>query len=202
VTAVVVIAKSPEPGKVKTRLCPPLTAEQAATVAEAALRDTLVAVAASATRCVVALEGEAGPWLPDEFEVVPQGHGSLGERLAFVFAQVGAPAVVIAMDTPQVTSGLLREACDRVTTHDVVLGPTDDGGYWLVGTSAPQPALFDGVPMSVPSTYTDQLAQIAALGLTVAELPQLRDVDDWDDALAVAAGIPHHHFGRAVAALR
>ncbi len=197
-----VIAKSPRPGYVKTRLCPPLTFQQAAGVAEAALRDTLGAVAGVPGRHVVALDGEPGDWLLPDFEVTSQGTGDLGDRLAFVFRTVGVPSVVIAMDTPQVTPELLVEAHTLLTTHDVVLAPTSDGGYWLIGMSSLHADVFDGVVMSSPATYDMQLGRAHQLGLTIALLPMLRDVDDWDDALAVADEIPHRLFGAAVAALR
>jgi uncharacterized protein len=202
VSTTAVIAKSPLPGHVKTRLCPPLTFEQAACVAEAALCDTLCAVADVPGRHVVALDGEPGGWLPDGFEVTSQGTGGLGDRLAFVFRTIGVPAVVIAMDTPQVTPDLLARAHELLTSHDIVLAPTLDGGYWLIGMSMLRPEVFDNVVMSSASTYSLQVAQANRLRLTIAELPMLRDVDDWDDAVAVAAEIPDRQFGAAVAALR
>ena len=107
-TTLLVIAKQPVPGRVKTRLVPPCTHEQAAALAEAALADTLHTVLmAPARRRVLVLEGEPGPWLPAGFDVVPQCGGPLDERLAGAFAAVRGPALLIGMDTPQVTPGLL-----------------------------------------------------------------------------------------------
>jgi glycosyltransferase A (GT-A) superfamily protein (DUF2064 family) len=115
-TALLVIAKEPVPGRVKTRLVPPGTPRQAATLAEAGLADTLHAVlAAAARRRVLVLDGEPGSWLPPGFDVVPQCGGGLDERLAAVFAAVPGPALLIGMDTPQLTPGLLAvdwEAAD------------------------------------------------------------------------------------------
>ena len=100
-----VMAKAPVAGRVKTRLCPPLTPLQAAAVAEAALADTLAAVAGcGASRKVVALAGEPGPWLPPGFEVVAQRGVGLASRLVHAWADVGGPGVQIGMDTPQVTA--------------------------------------------------------------------------------------------------
>jgi glycosyltransferase A (GT-A) superfamily protein (DUF2064 family) len=95
------MAKSPVPGRVKTRLCPPCTAEEAASLAEAALADTLDAVAAcGASRHILVLDGVPGPWLPPGFQVVPQTAGGLDRRLAAAWALAGGPGVQIGMDTP------------------------------------------------------------------------------------------------------
>jgi glycosyltransferase A (GT-A) superfamily protein (DUF2064 family) len=97
-----VIAKAPEPGRSKTRLCPPCSPEQAAALAEAALTDTLRAVAATpADERVLVLDGTPGDWLPEGFRVVPQRGDGLDERLAAAFADAGGPALLIGMDTPQ-----------------------------------------------------------------------------------------------------
>ena len=107
---VIVIAKAPVPGRVKTRLTPPLSPTQAAALARAALEDTLAAVAAArlAGRRVVALDGDPDGWLPDGFELVAQRGGGLAQRLARAFEDVGGPALLIGMDTPQITPGPAR----------------------------------------------------------------------------------------------
>jgi len=109
--AVIVLAKAPAPGRSKTRCSPPCTLEQAAELAAAALHDTLAAVAATpARRHVVALDGPAGSWLPAGFDVVAQRGHDLDERLAAAFTDVGGPALLIGMDTPQVSAQILVEA--------------------------------------------------------------------------------------------
>ena len=174
-TTLLVIAKQPVPGRVKTRLVPPCTHEQAAALAEAALADTLRTVLmAPAGRRVLVLDGEPGPWLPPGFDIVPQCGGPLDERLAAAFAAVRGPALLIGMDTPQVTPGLL--AVDW-RAADAVFGPAADGGFWALGLREPDPALLRGVPMSTSATGAIQRARLVAAGLRVAELPQLRDVD-------------------------
>lgn len=199
-----VIAKAPVPGRSKTRLCPPCTPEQAAALAEAALVDTLAAVAATpcAGRTLV-LEGPRGDWLPDGFEVVPQRGSGLGERLAAAFSHRDEPSLLIGMDTPQVGPELLGEALERLKRPgaDAVLGLAEDGGYWAIGMRAPQPAAFEGVPMSSPRTGVQQREQLRRLGLTVRDLPTLRDVDDIDDARGVAAERPLSGFARALRAM-
>jgi uncharacterized protein len=132
---VVVVAKTPLPGLVKTRLCPPLSPEQAATLAAAALRDTFHAVrAVPDIRRVLTLDGEPGDWVPRDFDVVAQPPGTLDERLAAAFAETTGPTVLIGMDTPQVQPTDLELALailERGT--DAVVGPASDGGYWLHG---------------------------------------------------------------------
>lgn len=196
-----VIAKAPLAGRCKTRLCPPCTPGQAAALAAAALADTLRAVAATpCERRVVVLDGAPGAWLADGVEVVPQRGGGLAERLASAFADIGGPALVIGMDTPQVTPRLLGHALRRLARGDAVIGAATDGGYWAIGLRRPDPAAFHGVPMSDPATGAAQRARLRALGLTARELPALRDVDDIDDARAVAALAPQTSFARTLAA--
>ncbi|GAA4018030.1 MULTISPECIES: DUF2064 domain-containing protein [Streptomyces] len=192
-----VIAKEPRPGRVKTRLTPPFTPRQAATLAEAALADTLDTVARTpARRRVLVLEGEPGPWLPPGFEVVRQCAGGLDERLAAAFAGCDGPALLIGMDTPQVTPELLTV---DFADCDAYFGPAEDGGFWALGLAAPDPALLSGVPMSTPSTGAVQRARLA--GMRVRDLPSLRDVDTAGDAEAVARTAPGGRFAAELARL-
>lgn len=187
-----VIAKQPVPGRVKTRLVPPCTYEQAAALAEAALADTLHTVlTVPARRRVLVLDGQPGPWLPPGFDIVPQCGGPLDERLAAAFAAVRGPALLIGMDTPQVTASLLTVDW---AAADAFFGPADDGGFWALGLRAPDPALLRGVPMSTPDTGAVQRGRLLAAGLRVADLPSLRDVDTAADAVAVARQAPRGRF--------
>jgi uncharacterized protein len=198
---VIVIAKAPQPGRSKTRLSPPLTLDAAARLAEASLRDTLSCVArVPAVRRVVALEGDPGPWLPRGFELVPQRGAGLDQRLAAAFEDVGGPAVLIGMDTPQLHPALLGHALAELERADAVLGPALDGGYWSIGLREPRRELLDGVPMSSHDTCRAQLARLAEHGLSVTQLPPLRDVDLFDDARAVARLVPRSHFATALRA--
>lgn len=195
-TTLLVLAKQPLPGWVKTRLVPPYTLEQAAALAEAALADTLHAVlAAPACRRVLVLAGRPGPWLPDGFEVLTQCDGGLDERLAAAFAAVRGPALLIGMDTPQVTPGILAVGWEGA---DAWFGPAADGGFWALGLADPDPGLLRGVPMSTSSTGAAQRARLSAAGLRVATLPLLRDVDTAADAAAVAAVAPRTRFAAKV----
>ena len=204
--AVAVIAKTPEPGRVKTRLSPPLTPAQATDIAWVCLTESLRAVGAVASeRHVLLLEGERGPWIPDGFEVIGQRGGDLGERLASGFADIGDNAVVIAMDTPQMDPAALADALGLLESgHDSVIGPATDGGYWLIGLRAGVASLpvFEGVPMSTGSTADAQIQRLAGLGLTTAMLGRLRDVDTIEDLWAQADDFPASALGRLAARLR
>jgi rSAM/selenodomain-associated transferase 1 len=200
--ALVVIAKAPRPGRSKTRLCPPCTPAQAAALAAAALDDTLAAVAgAPARRRLLALDGALSE-LPNGFEVIPQRGDGLGERLGNALAAAGGPALVVGMDTPQLTPGDIEAAAERLCRGDApaVLGPALDGGYWTIGMREPDPAAFEGVPMSSHRTCEVQRRRLQELGLSVATLPWMRDVDTIDDAHAVARECPGSAFAAALAA--
>ncbi len=199
---ILVFAKEPRAGRSKTRLCPPCTPLQTAILAEAMLTDTLRAVAATpAARRVVVLEGSPGPWLPEGFEVLPQRGEGQAARLAAAFEDAGGPALLIGMDTPQVTPALLTQAGRGlgVPGVDAVLGVAEDGGWWALGLRRPRPCVFQGVPMTTPRTAEHQRRRLAELGLAVLELPMLRDVDDVTDAFEVAAAIPGSAFETALA---
>ncbi|KAB1978840.1 TIGR04282 family arsenosugar biosynthesis glycosyltransferase [Streptomyces triticiradicis] len=196
-TTLLVIAKEPVPGRVKTRLTPPFTPQEAAELAEAALADTLQTVAAApASRRVLVLDGAPGPWLPPAFDVLPQCAGGLDERLADAFDRCAGPALLIGMDTPQVTPELLTVDFDGC---DAWFGPAQDGGFWALGLADPDPRLLRGVPMSTPETGAVQRERLLAAGLRVRDLPCLRDVDTAADAHAAAALAPRGRFADRLA---
>ncbi|TDE54722.1 glycosyltransferase [Nonomuraea mesophila] len=200
----VVIAKEPVPGKVKTRLVPPLTPDEAAAVAGAALEDTLRTVAGvPVVRRVLVLDGAPGTWLPAGFTVLPQRGRGLDERLAAAFEDahrlLPVPVVLIGMDTPQVTPDLLADAVALLDGRDAVFGPANDGGFWLLGLREPDPALLLGVPMSEPDTGEVQRRRMEEAGLSVASLPCLTDVDTMADAIEVAALAPRSRYAAALA---
>ena len=201
-----VIAKEPVPGKVKTRLCPPCTPEQAAAVAVASVSDSLDAVAVAAERTgagrrVVVLDGRPGDWIPDGFEVIAQRGDGLDERLAAAVVDVDGPLVIIGMDTPQVTPLLLEEVVDALTADgtDATIGMADDGGYWVIGLREARPDALLGVPMSTDTTGAEQLQRLAELGLRTTVVGSLCDVDTFDEAVAVSRLVPDSRFARAVA---
>ncbi|MEO6496554.1 MAG: TIGR04282 family arsenosugar biosynthesis glycosyltransferase [Solirubrobacteraceae bacterium] len=197
-----VICKAPVPGAVKTRLCPPWTLEQAAAIATGALRDTFDAVrATSCSRRVAVLDGAPGPWLGSGVDAIAQEGNGLGERLAAAFASLGAPTLLIGMDTPQVTPALLHAALRATVEHGSALGLTVDGGYWAIGLGRTDPEVFEGVPMSTRETGARQLERLRDRGFTPAMLPTLVDADDHMSARAVARCSPGTSFAQALDAL-
>lgn len=202
---IIVIAKEPLPGRVKTRLCPPLAPAEAADLAAAALADTFAAAGASgADRVVAALDGHPGDWLPPGVVVVDQGAGGLDERLARAWLHAEGPFVQIGMDTPQVTGADLADAMDllaRPRGPRAVLGPAADGGWWALGLRRAVPRLVLGVPTSRSDTGARQRQRLVDAGLDPHLLGTRRDVDTYDDALAVAAEAPGTRFATRLAAL-
>lgn len=198
---VVVLAKRPEPGRVKTRLVPPLTHAQAADIAAAALRDTLDAVASvPAAGHVLALDGAPGPWLgtlASTWRITGQVGGGLAARIVGAFAaglRPHEPTVLVGMDTPQVRPHQLAAFDPR--RYDACLGRSGDGGYWAIGLRRPADAgrVIAGVPMSTDHTADDQLRRLTDAGLRVQLLDRIDDVDTVDTARAVAALIPGSRF--------
>jgi uncharacterized protein len=200
--SLLVIAKDPRPGMVKTRLCPPCSPDQAARLAEAALLDTLDVVArAPAARKVLVLDGDCTRWRRRGLEIIGQRGALLSDRLAHAFAEIQGPALLVGMDTPQLTAELLSDGIDALRSFDAVLGPARDGGYWSVGLRRAHCDAFRDVPMSTATTLQRQRERFHTLGLATYEQPQLRDVDTMADAREVARDAPRSRFARALAAI-
>lgn len=205
---VIVLAKRPVPGRVKTRLTPPYSPDVAASLAAAALDDTLRAVAAAPVAArTLAFDGAPDGWLRSGYDHVRQRGDGLADRLTAAFADAYTrrvlPALLVGMDTPQLHPASLADAARTLLdcTTDAVLGPATDGGYWLVGLRRPHPRAFAGVPMSTAWTCAAQRARFERLGLRTAALPELTDVDDARTAATVAATAPHTAFARRLAAV-
>jgi hypothetical protein len=200
--SLIVIAKNPLPGRAKTRLSPPFAPGDAARLAEASLRDTIeVVMSVPAAEHVLALDGAPDRWRRAGLRIIPQRGADLAERLEHAFADVGGPALLVGMDTPQLTVELVREGMDALAHFDAVLGPADDGGYWSVGLNRPRERSFRGIPMSVSDTLVHQRARFAELGLRLFEQPVLTDVDTAVDARAVACLAPRSRFASVLAEL-
>jgi|KBSSwiStaDraftv2_1062776.scaffolds.fasta_scaffold04629_6 glycosyltransferase A (GT-A) superfamily protein (DUF2064 family) len=199
-TAVVVLAKEPLPGRVKTRLCPPYDHAAAARLAAAALTDTLDAVdELPATERILAFEGQAARWLRPGWRLVPQVGGGLDRRIAAALRAATGPVILVGMDTPQLAASHLAGL--DLDGHDACLGPSTDGGYWAIGLASPElagPALH-GVPMSRDDTGAIQRRRLDALGLRVQMLPELTDADTAATAAAVAAAAPASRFAAVLA---
>jgi rSAM/selenodomain-associated transferase 1 len=192
---VMVICKQPVAGRVKTRMCPPLSEVQAADLAAAALVDTFAACSAvSASRYVAVCDGDPSGWVPSNWFVVAQRTGGLDVRLADAFEDVlldGEAGVLVAMDTPQATAEQIDSALQLLSSHDAVIGLTEDGGYWLIGLAAANRLVFEGVPMSTDHTGAKQVDRLQELGLSFAVVERLRDLDEIDDVAVVADQFPN-----------
>ena len=205
---ILVVAKAPVPGLAKTRLGDRVGMPAAAEIAAAALLDTLdqceiafaggrhVAMTGDLSRAARGdqIEAALGDW-----EVYHQRGDGFAERLAHAHADLGpGPVVQIGMDTPQVTADLLLEVAAGLRDHDAVLGLAEDGGWWVLALRDPADAeVLRGVPPSTPDTGALTLAALRERGLDVATVATLRDVDEVEDAVAVAALVPDSRFAAA-----
>lgn len=194
-TTLIIIAKETLPGRVKTRLHPPLSLAAAADLAAASVADTLAAVAGlPASRRILLFDGIIPPVGADDYEVIQQVAGGLDERIAAIFDSVDGRTVLIGMDTPQVSAAHLAPVFEKSYGVDAWFGPAADGGFWALGMEVPRGDLVRGVPMSCDDTGAIQLSRLRSAGLRVATLPTLTDVDTIHSAREVAALIPTSRF--------
>ena len=208
--AVLVMAKAPVPGEVKTRLGADIGAGAAAEIAAAAVLDTLDVCRAVFDDCHLALAGDLA-WAVQRqallaalagWTVHPQRGEGFAARLAHAHADVArataAPVVQIGMDTPHLRPDRLRAVATLVGRgNDAVLGLAEDGGWWVLAVTDPRLAEpLAGVEMSTERTYGDTLTALRRAGATVAGAAVLRDVDTVGDADLAAAAAPDTRFAR------
>ena len=186
---VAIMAKVPAAGEVKTRLCPPLTPAQAAGLARCFLQDRMAQLREIPTVApVVAFtpperEPELGQLLPDAVRLIPQQGADLGARLdrllTDLIAEGAGGAIAVDADSPTLPTEFVRRACAHLAEPrvDVVLGPCDDGGYYLIGLREAAPELFREMPWSTPAVLDETVARARRLGLRLVLLPSWFDVD-------------------------
>jgi rSAM/selenodomain-associated transferase 1 len=192
-----VVAKQPAPGHTKTRLCPPLSDAQAAALYECFLRDTIdvmrqlshvergIAYLTNDDLSPASSDSTARHYfqhLAPDMRLAPQLGRDLGQRLHHLLSQSlsdgTGQAVVMDSDSPTLPPDYVRQAFALLDgPHDVVLGPCDDGGYYLIGLKQPQPRLLHEVKMSTASVLADTLTLADELGLRVGLLPTWYDID-------------------------
>lgn len=186
-----IFAKYPETGRVKTRLCPPLSPEQAAAIQRSCIRLVCErAFRAWPVRPVLVIspdDSEAafrtlvGPYI----RIQPQGGGDLGDRLAraidAAFQSGDEQVLVMGSDSPTIPAGRFDDAHNALRTHDLILGPCDDGGFYLLGLKRTHDDLFKRVPWSTNRTCSGMTKQALACGLKVATLDPWYDIDRPDD---------------------
>lgn len=199
-TSLVVMAKECVPGRVKTRLHPPFSLEDAARIAAASLTDTLaLGRYLPVERRVLCFAGEHLPIDADGWEILPQSTGGLDERIGAALDSCAGPTLLIGMDTPQVRPEHVSRALAPTTRFDAWLGLASDGGFWALGLRVPDGDLVRGVPMSRSDTGDRQLRRLRAAGLRVGALPVLTDIDTAQSLAAVAGMLPDGHLRRLLA---
>jgi uncharacterized protein len=172
IPAVVVFAKAPEPGQVKTRLCPTLTPEAAAELQRVLCHHP----SGSATRFRDLLGGDA--------DLLAQTEGELGQRLVAAFEALFdrglGPVMAVGADSPDLPLDIISQALDALVAGrcDVTLGPAADGGYTLIGLSRPHPELFERIPWSTPDVFSVTRERCRQADLRLLTLPEWYDVDD------------------------
>ena len=205
--ALAVMTKAPQAGRVKTRLVPPLTPEEAAQLNKCFLRDTAAAISMACSRrpvgddsasrseaataaCGIAVYTPVGAEsaysniLPADFSLLPQRGDKFGERLFFAVADLFkcgfASVCLIDSDSPTVSAENFAEAVELLSTSEdrVVLGPSDDGGYYLIGVRKPHRQLFQKIDWSTERVFNQTMQRANELGLQVKLLPTGYDVDD------------------------
>jgi uncharacterized protein len=211
--ALCIMAKAPVSGQVKTRLCPPLSLDEAARLYQCFLEDKIAQVLGiQGVEPVLAYapDGAAAVFeaLAPGVMLVPQRGGDLTSRLVSVLERLLESgfhaAIVIDSDTPTLPSRLLHHAVAQLALGepDLVLGPTEDGGYYLIGLRSVHRTLFDGMPWSTPAVLEETLRRARRLGLRVAQLAPWYDVDTGEDLarlmseLEADAGQPSIHTRR------
>jgi rSAM/selenodomain-associated transferase 1 len=199
VTRIVVFAKAPVAGRVKTRLIPALGAEGAARLAARMLAATVGEALATGLAVELCGEPDSAQWHEARpgLALTPQGEGGLGERLARAAERVlaGDGILLIGADCPELDRGRLRAAADALQTHDAVLHPAQDGGYALLGLRRFDRSIFEGIGWSTPAVAAQTIAGIEALGWSLYVGETLRDIDEPGD-------LPHLRHAELVSASR
>jgi rSAM/selenodomain-associated transferase 1 len=186
-----VFARAPRRGSVKTRLASSVGDDVALEIYRQ-LGSATIATLRGVGDCAVVVyhtpddaAGVVGDWLGNDVALRPQGDGDLGERLQRAIEQtlhgLTHRMIVVGTDCPELTTDIIESAFASLSSHDVVIGPTMDGGYYLIGMSEPHSCLFEDVPWSTTETFAATCAAARRHGLRVAELPSLRDIDTADD---------------------
>ena len=176
------MAKPPVLGRAKSRLAADVGPEVALEVYQRLLAHTLNQARdyGGAARVFRAFDAADYKGFADFAPVLQQGEG-LGERMAHAFTETGCPALMIGTDCPGVTTVLLHQAAHALETADVVVGPANDGGYYLIGLRQWQPGMLEGIPWSTAGVMQATLDQASRLGLKVTRLPELVDIDTFAD---------------------
>ena len=186
----IIFIKNPELGKAKTRLAQSVGPERALQIYRALLghtRELTKAVPAKRMLFYSSFVDTEDEWLPQDFDKYLQASGELGQRMeeAFrlAFAEQDGPVLIIGSDCAQLTTDIIQEGIDALAIHDFVIGPAEDGGYYLLGMRSFQPAVFQGIHWSTESVFAQTKDIIDRHGWDLKCLPVLSDIDyeeDWE----------------------
>lgn len=195
-------AKQPVPGAVKTRLTPPLTAEQACGLYRTALAETLSLFCALDLTVVVCFAGQRA-WFAETFPglpLLPQVEGDLGARLQAatreLFPPGGGPLLFAGADSPDLPLSLVRQAVTALQDNAATIIPCVDGGYALIGQKLPAPGLFANIPWSTPQVLPATRARARSLGLSLYETACWEDLDDIASLRRLVARSPDSRTAR------
>ena len=202
--ALAIFAKQPLPGQVKTRLCPPLTAEQAADLYEVSLRETLDRFTATNLSPVLCYSGQR-QWFAAQFPETPlllQSDGDLGQRLAAattaLFDAGASPLLIVGSDSPDLPLALVDQALSSLSAFDLVTTPANDGGFVLVGMRQATPEIFLEIPWSSPQALAATLRQARRQGLSYQETGSWSDLDEFDDLAQLLQRSPQSRTARHI----
>jgi rSAM/selenodomain-associated transferase 1 len=179
VTRIVIFAKQPVPGRVKTRLIPALGAQGAARLASEMLETTVEEALATGLGVELCGEPDAASWFKGDVMKTAQGEGDLGQRLTRAARRVldEEPLLLIGADCPALDCRRLRAAADSLASRDAVIHPAEDGGYVLLGLVRFDASLFEGMAWSTATVGADTIARIEARGWSLDVRETLADVD-------------------------
>jgi rSAM/selenodomain-associated transferase 1 len=204
---VIVMIKAPRAGAVKTRLTPPLAAEQAASLAVSIAQDVVESLRRAAIALIIAYAPADGravleTFLRGNFLWLEQEGADLGERLERAAArgfELGfSPVILLGADSPTLPHAFIAAAIESLAARrcELALGPTEDGGYYLLGLRHPASGLFQKIDWSGPQTYAQTARNAQQLGLRLFELPRWYDVDTPDDLLRLRAELSSDEAAR------
>lgn len=175
----VLFTRYPEPGKAKTRMISALGPEGAAALHRRLTERTLASMRATGLPMEIRVTGARADafrdWLGRDLDVVDQGEGDLGSRLARAASRT--PAILLGADTPALTAAHLHALATALLSNSVAIGPAEDGGYWALGVAAPMPFLFEDMPWSTDQVCAITLARLTERGVGAAILDTLSDLD-------------------------
>lgn len=185
--ALLITIKNPVLGKVKTRLAAGLGREKALEIYLSLVRHTCeVALQTEADRYLYYSDfvDETDEWPSDRFYKKAQTTGDIGHRMSRCFEEtlpLYEKAILVGSDIPGLSAGILAEAFEKLSHNDFVIGPAEDGGYYLIGMKAFYPTVFEQITWSVPTVFEETIQQMEALGKSWSAVKTLSDVDNVDD---------------------